>query len=88
MMAIVGAYWFLVVLFLLLGMLFGIFAYARARVSPSPGYRIGVISTVFVPTAFGAGAGIEGQPTTALIVSAIAILFAFWWLHNMAKREP
>lgn len=88
MMAIVGAYWFLVVLFLVVGLLSGIFAYARAKVSPSPGYRVGVISTVFVPTAFGAGLGIEGQPTGALVVSAVAIIFAFWWLHNMAKREP
>ena len=87
-MALIGAYWFLVVVFLLLGLLFGIFAYARARVSPSPGYRLGVISTVFVPTALSAGATIEGQPTTALIVSGLAILFAIWWLHNMAKREP
>jgi len=35
----------------------------------------------------GAGLGIDGHPGWALGISIAVVLFALWWLNNLAQRE-
>ncbi|MFI5385743.1 MAG: hypothetical protein ACHQ50_06440 [Fimbriimonadales bacterium] len=86
-LAIIGAYWFLVILFILLSLIFSFLVASRTRAMrhgpPVAGIALGGLGTAL----FGAGAGIEGHPGWALAFSILAIAFSLWWLNNMAKRD-
>lgn len=87
-LAIMAAYWLLVLVFIVLSLIFSILLIGRARVARSSSPLIGAVLGGLVPATFGAGAGIERHPGWALLLSGLAIAFSLWWLHNMAKREP
>jgi hypothetical protein len=84
-LAIMAAYWLLVLLFILFGLGCAMMATARAKTSRF-GYG-GVLCTSMLPALFSVGAGIEGHPAWALVASLAAILLSLWWMHNIAKRE-
>ena len=80
-----AAYWLLAIMFILLSLGFAMIVSARAKsLGYSPKTVFGIAIT---PVLLGAGAGIEGHPGWALIISGAAILFSLWWLNNLAKRE-
>ena len=84
-LAIMAAYWLLVLLFILFGLGCAMMATARAKTARF-GYGA-VLGTSMLPALFGVGAGIEGHPGWSLVASAAAILLALWWMHNISKRE-
>jgi hypothetical protein len=81
-----GAYWLLVIVFILVslgsGILVTALAVAKRDFSPTL-----VSGSVLFPAVLGVIAATTARPGLSFILSGAAILFAIWWLHNMAKRE-
>jgi hypothetical protein len=84
-MALIGAYWLVVLLFLLFAFGVSMMAGARARAA---GRGFGpVLGFGLVPSVVGLGAAVTIHPGFSLLMTAAAILFSLWWLSNMAKHE-
>jgi hypothetical protein len=85
-LAIAGAYWLLVILFLLISLGSGILVTALAftRRGGSPVLAGG---GALFPAVLGVVAAVASRPGLSFVLSGAAILFAIWWMHNMAKRE-
>lgn len=78
-----GAYWFLVILFILISLSVSAMAVARARAS-----QVGsapVVALGLVPALAGIGAAGSMHPGFSLVLTAAAVIFSIWWLNNMAK---
>ena len=83
-----AAYMLLVLMFILFGLGVSMMAVARATTARHNVAAVfGVAVTGVAPAISAAGLGIDGHPGWALAVSALAIIFCVWWLHNMAKRD-
>ena len=79
-----AAYWFLVILFLVLSLIFMFLVVGRKR---QGSMTFGAKAFCFVPAAVSAGFGISGHPIVAIGISLLVVFFSLWWLNNMAQRQ-
>jgi hypothetical protein len=85
-LAIAGAYWLLVILFILISLGSGILVTALAFSRRNASSTL-VTGSVLFPALLGVVAASTSRPGLSFLLSGMAILFAIWWLHNMAKRD-
>ncbi len=87
-LAIMAAYWLLVLVFIVVSLILSFLLVGRARVAKSGAPMAGAILGGVVPSVLGVGAGAERHPGWALFFTFVAVAFSLWWMQNMAKREP